>query len=129
MEKKIRCASCDEVVEPAEKCHCGNTIAGFCRAHKVLYDLNVLPQCPICIRDDITPGSSEKLKALMRDRKRGTVLVITAKDGIRMDTQPEPRMTTRSSYYPTGIASSRPRPHKPLPLKVAARLGSGTGVM
>lgn len=121
MKKFIRCAKCDCRIEPSQKklkCDCGNPIAGFCRKHRVVYDVNILPQCPVCIKSQLTSEGRKKLKVMLIGSKN-KIIMITASDGVKLHAKPEQK-ESRSSYTPSYHYESRGT--KPMPKSVATRL-------
>jgi len=125
--KFVRCAKCDENIELSlEKLlcpNCGNPIAGYCREHKVLYDLNALPTCPVCIRKSLTDDSRKKLKQLI-EKAASKIVMITEADNIRIKTESEPK-EFKAHKSPSSVAYVS-KDKQPMSEAAAAKLANGT---
>ncbi len=79
----VECAKCDCLVDPKKLvCKCGNKIAGKCNEHRIIYDLNILPACPMCHKTDLSKKSLSRLTQLRKGGGKWTI--ITASSMIQM---------------------------------------------
>jgi len=91
--KLIECAKCDGIVRVDEHadlfCRCGNKIVGRCEIHQVVYDLNVLPACPVCNKTGLGKSSLLRLEQIQKENEAWAIVVAT--DMVRMKRTREPK--------------------------------------